>query len=378
MLISHPRSNAKGSVTTSSSVCGAFHVSSAPIVLHMPGTSPFIAHVCRLFTENRLMLESLDLFKPDLPAKPKRLWTKKIWKRNESRGLRTRVFCRAADQTDWRPVERPAKSKRSINAAARWHEYKQNLAASAPSAPGAFASVANNKPRFVGQFIGENGLPACPKCAGDSEACSMVQQGCVTRPSYRCKNVACVHEWRVNLCGRCGQPKRGHVCAAGHHAVPIVPSALQVRQRICDIDASAPPADWVWPDEGAAIEVLASATDNEAPFWRPAKVTVVLEDGWVGGLIELPEGQESWPDSTEWVDWFKWDEEGVDWRRVEQRKKRQAVGIDPGAVICTITGQCGSPGCVLPDFHAGPCTSFAVAPGKRTRSGAGQEEAVVE
>ena len=49
------------------------------------------------------MLESLDLVKPDLPAKPKRLWTKKIWKRNESRGLRTRVFCHAADQTDWRP-----------------------------------------------------------------------------------------------------------------------------------------------------------------------------------------------------------------------------------------------------------------------------------
>ena len=73
----------------------------------MPDTSP---HVCRLFTENRLMLESLDLVKPDLPAKPKRLYSKKIWKRNESRGLRTRVFCRAADQTDWRPVERPAKS----------------------------------------------------------------------------------------------------------------------------------------------------------------------------------------------------------------------------------------------------------------------------
>ena len=73
------------------------------------------------------------------------------------------------------------------------------------------------------------------------------------------------------------------------------------------------------------------------------------------------------------MDWFKWDEEGVDWRRVIPHKKRQAVGIDPaGALICTIAGQCGSPGCVLPDFHAGPCTPFAVPPGKRTRSGAGQ------
>ena len=60
-----------------------------------------------------MMLESLDLVKPELPAKPKRLWTKKIWKRNEDRGLRTRVFRRSADQ--WRPVERPAKSLRSIN-----------------------------------------------------------------------------------------------------------------------------------------------------------------------------------------------------------------------------------------------------------------------
>ena len=100
---------------------------------------------------------------------------------------------------------------------------------------------------------------------------------------------------------------------------------------------------------------------------------------WFAGLIELPEGQEAWPDSSEWVDWFKWDEEGVDWRRVIPHKKRQAVGIDPaGALICTIAGQCGSPGCVLPDFHAGPCTPFAVPPGKRTRSGAGQGEVAIE
>ena len=79
------------------------------------------------------------------------------------------------------------------------------------------------------------------------------------------------------------------------------------------------------------------------------------------------------------MDWFKWDEEGVDWRRVIPHKKRQAVGIDPaGALICTIAGQCGSPGCVLPDFHAGPCTPFAVPPRKRTRSGAGQGEVAVE
>ena len=70
------------------------------------------------------------------------------------------------------------------------------------------------------------------------------------------------------------------------------------------------------------------------------------------------------------MDWFKWDEEGVDWRRVIPHKKRQAVGIDPaGALICTIAGQCGSPGCVLPDFHAGPCTPFAVPPGKAQARG---------
>lgn len=69
------------------------------------------------------------------------------------------------------------------------------------------------------------------------------------------------------------------------------------------------------------------------------------------------------------MDWFKWEEEGVDWRRLEPRKKRQAVGIEEGTVICTIAGVCGSPGCEQPDFHAGPCTSFTVAPGKRTRSG---------
>ena len=148
------------------------------------------------------MLESLDLVKPELPAKPKRLWTKKIWKRNEDRGLRTRVFRRSADQTDSRPIERPAKSLRSINTTARWKAYKEKLAAAAAFAPGAIGSIENNKPRFAGQFVGENGLPSCPKCASDSEACA-VQQGCVTRPSYRCTNAACAHEWRINLCGRC-------------------------------------------------------------------------------------------------------------------------------------------------------------------------------
>ena len=267
-------------MNTSSSACCAFHVSSAPILLRLPLPGASSIHVCRFFTENRMMLESLDLVKPELPAKPKRLWTKKIWKRNEDRGLRTRVFRRSADQTDSRPIERPAKSLRSINTTARWKAYKEKLAAAAAFAPGAIGSIENNKPRFAGQFVGENGLPSCPKCASDSEACA-VQQGCVTRPSYRCTNAACAHEWRINLCSRCGQPRRGHVCPAGSPAVPIVPPALQVRQRICDIEASQPPADWVWPKEGAAFEVLASATDNEPPFWRPAKVTAVLEDGCV-------------------------------------------------------------------------------------------------
>ena len=121
------------------------------------------------------------------------------------------------------------------------------------------------------------------------------------RPSYQCKDAECLHVWKVNLCGRCRQPKRGHVCTAGHHSVPVVPAALQVRQRICDIEGSQPPEDWSWPVEGAAIEVLASAADNETPFWRQATVTAVLEDGWIGGLIKLPEGQEMWPDSKEWV-----------------------------------------------------------------------------
>jgi hypothetical protein len=85
--------------------------------------------------------------------------------------------------------------------------------------------------------------------------------------------------------------------------VPPIPSALQIRERICDIEVSAPPTSWHWPREGDAIQVMASATDDEPAFWRPARIFAVLADGWLGAEMLLPEGEEAWPDgSAEWQD----------------------------------------------------------------------------
>ena len=301
---------------------------------------------------NRLVLESLGLVKdPDNgPVKPKRVFSKKVYERNPERVLRPQVIRCSAD---WTPVTEPPKSTSRQKFVARTEP----------------ANIHRIDPATIAQPF----RPPCVRCGGDSEACAEApkdeaqQKQGNNRPSYRCKNAACAHVWRVNLCTRCRQPKKGHICPVAHHAVPLVPGALVLRQRICDIEAAPPPPDWRWPVEGAAIEVMASATDDEAPFWRPASVTAVLVDGWIGARLRLPAGREAWPDgSPEWQDWFKWDEEGVDWRRA--KRKRQEVGVEEGAVVVTVAGRCGTPGCDKPDFHAGPCTCAVV--GTRTRRGA--------
>ena len=54
------------------------------------------------------------------------------------------------------------------------------------------------------------------------------------------------------------------------------------------------------------------------------------------------------------MDWFKWDEEGEDWRRTQGCKRRKrAVGFAEGAVTVTVRGICATPGCGKPDFHDG-------------------------
>ena len=80
-----------------------------------------------------------------------------------------------------------------------------------------------------------------------------------------------------------------------------------------------PPDNWKWPRESEKIEIEVDEGDG-ATEWMPAIVTAVLIDGWFRARMLHDE---------EWEDWFTWQEEDVDWRRVAvttSTNKRKAPG----------------------------------------------------
>lgn len=81
-----------------------------------------------------------------------------------------------------------------------------------------------------------------------------------------------------------------------------------------------PPGGWRWPREGDRIEI--EAEEEEGTVWWPAAVTSVLVDGWFSAQMLHDD---------EWVDWFTWQEEGVDWRRSSASvKRKQSEGAGKG------------------------------------------------
>ena len=75
-----------------------------------------------------------------------------------------------------------------------------------------------------------------------------------------------------------------------------------------------PPAHWVWPYEGERLEVEAEVAEG-VNKWVTAQVVVVLTDGLFQARIDAPEPFE---------DWFKWREEGTDWRRPPESRAGKA------------------------------------------------------
>ena len=69
-----------------------------------------------------------------------------------------------------------------------------------------------------------------------------------------------------------------------------------------------PPEYWKWPREGEKIEVEIEVEGRGAAgsAWKKAVVTTVLVDGWFQAQLLH---------DADWLDWFTWNEEGVDWRR---------------------------------------------------------------
>ena len=85
----------------------------------------------------------------------------------------------------------------------------------------------------------------------------------------------------------------------------------------------APPAGWVWPQEGEWIEVEVEVEQGRRTEWVPAHVLSVHVDGRFRAQIELPDG------TDQWEDWFSWEDEGTDWRRrqaVKSGRKRKDEG----------------------------------------------------
>ena len=71
------------------------------------------------------------------------------------------------------------------------------------------------------------------------------------------------------------------------------------------VELPPPPPEYVWPEEGEAIEV--EAAEDGVTAWIASVVTQVLEDGWFQARIGRGKrrGEES-----DWFDWFTWQEEG--------------------------------------------------------------------
>ena len=69
-----------------------------------------------------------------------------------------------------------------------------------------------------------------------------------------------------------------------------------------------PPEDWRWPHEHMKIEVEIEGPDGELK-WVPATVGSVHLDSLFSAEIQGDE-------KDTWVDWFTWEEEGTDWRRI--------------------------------------------------------------
>ena len=53
-------------------------------------------------------------------------------------------------------------------------------------------------------------------------------------------------------------------------------------------------------------------SEDAPPRWVQATVLVMLVNGQFQARIELPDG------SDQWEDWFTWQEEGADWRRLAE------------------------------------------------------------
>ena len=101
----------------------------------------------------------------------------------------------------------------------------------------------------------------------------------------------------------------------GYPRVPPAPFVTRL-QRDDETEEVAPPppppTSWRWPREGDRIEI--EVEEKEGTLWRVATVVAVLIDGWFSARMDHDD---------EWVDWFTWKEEGVDWRRSSSDAKRK-------------------------------------------------------
>ena len=111
-------------------------------------------------------------------------------------------------------------------------------------------------------------------------------------------------------------------------ASAMVPPSLPVLATACPlqspsagwlaVDAVPPPTSWVRPMVGEAVEVEVQVArglevevnKSDLTCWEPAVVTTVHPNGAFAAQITLTDGSDSW------IDWFTWEEEGRDFRRV--------------------------------------------------------------
>ena len=116
-----------------------------------------------------------------------------------------------------------------------------------------------------------------------------------------------------------------------------------------------PPIGWAWPVEGQEIEV--EVTYGEHTIWCAANIFTVLVDGWFAARIVLPD------DSDEWEDWFTWQEEGTDWRRLAGSAMAPAKAV-PAPEPTAMQPQTNSP--EVERVQTPPAFSSALQPSVQT------------
>ena len=215
----------------------------------------------------------------------------------------------------------------------------------------------------------------CWQCGSNN---THVDVGATGRPRCRCAD--CSHEWQLNLCSVCHQPRRGHICRgppASVKSTQLLPKEIN--------------------DAQGYVSAYASSAHNRASSVRPGYATSsafapgmsvevrMAEIGLVGSsyratIVQLKATKALVDYETLFVEEAPAETpaETPTAPPAQNGRSKWAPTVEDDATA-TITvppppGQCCTPGCDLAIFHLGPCKPNVREDGTRKRKQSAQDE----